>query len=231
VDELLEEVKGWRASSVIAAKTEPEVKLGNKAGGRGDPFNNRFEAQIRRQMATGVSAEHYRLLLDLDADLMHGEGTEERKAFVTPRADWFSKQREAVGNTSHVHVTLKIASADFVKQHGYDETGIDRVFTMNQWVLLEKDGGYEIVSLKTGGVLTGGTAQERADHIKKVWPCAQPPPPPPSLPSTLPRVHMRVHVHVRTHVCTRAHACVCSCTFVHTRAHAHDPPPHHHVAC
>jgi hypothetical protein len=43
---------------------------------------------------------------------------------------------------------------------------------MSQWVLLEKDGGHEIVSLETGGVLTwltGGTAQERADHVEKVW--------------------------------------------------------------
>ena len=169
VDELMEEAKEWRNSSIVAANMKPEVKLGNKAGGRGDPFNDRFEAQIRRQMATGVSAEHCRLLLDLNADLMYGEGTEERKAFVTPCADWFSKQREAVGNISYVHAMLKIASADFVKQHGYDETGIDRISTMNQWVLLEKDGGHEIVSLETGGVLIGGTAQECADHIEKVW--------------------------------------------------------------
>ena len=74
-----------------------------------------------------------------------------------------------MGNISHVHAMLKIASADCVKQHGYDETGIDRVSTMNQWVLLEKDGGHEIVSLETGGVLIGGTAQECADHIEKVW--------------------------------------------------------------
>jgi len=47
VDELLEEAKGWRASSVISARTEPEVKLGNKAGGRGDPFNDRFEGHSK----------------------------------------------------------------------------------------------------------------------------------------------------------------------------------------
>ena len=169
VDELLEEVKGWRASSVIQAKAEPEVKHGNKAGGRGDPFTDKFEAQIRRQMAIGVSSEHCRLLVELNADMMLGEGTEERKAFKTPCADWFSKQREAVGNISYVHAMLKIASADVVKQHGYDETGIDRVSTMNQWVLVEKDGGHEIVSLETGGVLIGGTAQDCADHIEKVW--------------------------------------------------------------
>ena len=55
VDELVEEAKEWRESSFVAANITPEVKLGNKAGGRGDPFNDRFEAQIRRQIATGVS--------------------------------------------------------------------------------------------------------------------------------------------------------------------------------
>jgi hypothetical protein len=115
---LVEEAKTktWRDSSIIAANVRPEVKvkLGNKAGSKGAPFIDEFEAQIRRQIATGVS-EHFRLLLDLNADLTCGEGTEERKAFVTPRADWFSKQRRAVGNTSCARAVLKIAPADFAR--------------------------------------------------------------------------------------------------------------------
>ena len=120
-------------------------------------------------MVIGVSSGHYRLLFELNADVMLDEGTEERKAFKTPRADWFSKQREAVGNTSCVHAMLKIASAEVSKQHGYDETGIDRAFTMNQWVSLKKDGGHEIASLETGGVLIGGTTRDCAGHVEEVW--------------------------------------------------------------
>ena len=69
---------------------------------------------------------------------------------------------------------VKIAAADHVKQHGFDETQIDGQATMNQWVSIEENGGTpEIVHMDTAGILVGGTAAECADHIEQLWNLAQ----------------------------------------------------------
>ena len=65
---------------------------------------------------------------------------------------------------------IRIAGADHVAQFGFDETGIDRASTMNQWVAIKSAAGeVTIVNVETGGILVGGTAQECADHIKETW--------------------------------------------------------------
>jgi hypothetical protein len=62
---------------------------------------------------------------------------------------------------------IRIAGGDHVAQFGFDETGIDRASTMNQWVAIKSAAGeVTIVNVETGGMLVGGTAQECADHIK-----------------------------------------------------------------
>ena len=65
---------------------------------------------------------------------------------------------------------IKIAAAKGVKQFGFDDTGIDCQSTMNEWCLIEnKEGELEVAHMETGGILCGGTSQECADHIEKIW--------------------------------------------------------------
>ena len=57
-----------------------------------------------------------------------------------------------------------------MKQFGFDETGIDCQSTMTEWCLIEGKGGeMEVVHMETGGILCGGTSQECADHVEKIW--------------------------------------------------------------
>jgi hypothetical protein len=71
------------------------------------------------------------------------------------------------------HAMLEIAAADEILQHGFDETKIHGVSTMNQWMWIKMGVGantkYKVVTVEAGGVLIDGTAEGTKAHIKKVW--------------------------------------------------------------
>jgi hypothetical protein len=86
-----------------------------------------------------------------------------------PDARWFRRQREATGIESWLHAHLKLAKCDFVRQFGFDETGIQGVATMNQWVWIETNNELEMVTLEAGGILSGSTSEECIAHFRRTW--------------------------------------------------------------
>ncbi len=66
---------------------------------------------------------------------------------------------------------IRVAGAAKILQWGFDETKLDGVSTMNQWVLLQEgDNPPEVLTIQVADGLTiGGTAQETAEHVANSW--------------------------------------------------------------
>ena len=93
---------------------------------------------------------------------------------VLPLERWFRSQREALGNEAWTYAMLRVAGAEKILQWGFDETKLDGVSTMNQWVLLQEgENAPEIVTIEAAGLTVGGTAQALADHVKNSWDVGQ----------------------------------------------------------
>jgi hypothetical protein len=55
-------------------------------------------------------------------------------------------------------------------QWGFDETFIDGVPTLNQWVLLKEEGSPpSVTTIECAGITVGSSSREIADHIKASW--------------------------------------------------------------
>jgi hypothetical protein len=65
-----------------------------------------------------------------------------------------------------MHAMIRIAGADKILQHGYDETEIDGAGTYNQWAMIEDAEGIGIVIIEAGAILVDATAEGYAQHIK-----------------------------------------------------------------
>jgi hypothetical protein len=86
---------------------------------------------------------------------------------VLPLERWFRSQREALGNEAWTYAMLRVSGAEKILQWGFDETKLDGVSTMNQWVLLQEgENAPEIVTIEAAGLTVGGTAQALAEHVK-----------------------------------------------------------------
>jgi hypothetical protein len=96
---------------------------------------------------------------------------EDFKNIIAPEVRWMQQQRGAMGAGSWLHGMMKICRAEEVLQFGFDETNVRRQATVNQWALIKEtaDSELEVVSIKTAGVLVGGTSQEVADHVEECW--------------------------------------------------------------
>jgi hypothetical protein len=69
---------------------------------------------------------------------------------------------------------IQIAGAEKILQWGFDETKLDGVSTMNQWVLLQQgNNAPEIVTMEAAGLTVGGTEQELVEHVAKSWETGQ----------------------------------------------------------
>ena len=69
---------------------------------------------------------------------------------------------------------IEVARAAKILQWGFDETKLDGVSTINQWVLLQKgDKPPEIVTIEAAGLIVGGTAKQIAEHVRKSWDLGQ----------------------------------------------------------
>jgi hypothetical protein len=69
---------------------------------------------------------------------------------------------------------IEVVRASKILQLGFDETKLDGVSTINQWMLLQKgDEPPEVVTIEAAGLTVGGTAKQIAEHIRKSWDLGQ----------------------------------------------------------
>ena len=62
-------------------------------------------------------------------------------ATQVPHISWFKTQRKGLGYEAWLYAMVRVCTCETVLQWGFDETSIDGVPTLNQWVLYVKRGG------------------------------------------------------------------------------------------
>ena len=165
--------EGLDAKLAIACALVDERERGKqefvirKMKGKGIGFTPEFEEHAKILMATGISAPACLAQLELDARFFLGQ--DNAKKLKLPGVKWLAKLREAVGVESWLYAFIAIAGADNVLQHGFDETGINRSSTCNQWCLIKTGDKVELVVIEAGGLLVGGTAEDMKEHVKYTW--------------------------------------------------------------
>ncbi len=83
---------------------------------------------------------------------------------------WFKTQRKGLGYEAWLYAMVRVAKCECCLHWGFDETSIDGVPTLNQWVLLQEGGRLPTVcTIECAGILVGSTSQEIADHITQSW--------------------------------------------------------------
>jgi hypothetical protein len=93
---------------------------------------------------------------------------------VLPLERWFCKQREGLGYEAWTYAMIRVVRAHTILQWVFDETKLDGVSTMNQWVLLQEgDNAPEVVTIEAAGLTVGGTAKQTAEHVQKSWDLGQ----------------------------------------------------------
>jgi hypothetical protein len=94
-----------------------------------------FEQYVRGILATGCSAKAARGTVAMSAQtFLNGEGWKQLEV-VLPLDRWFRSQREGLGFEAWTYAMLRVARATKIYQWGFDETKLDGVSTINQWVL------------------------------------------------------------------------------------------------
>ena len=133
-----------------------------------------FEQYVRGILATGCSAATARGTIVMSAKTFLSEDRFRQMEVKLPLERWFRAQREALGNEAWTYAMIQIAGADKILQWGFDETKLDGVSTMNQWVLLQQgNNAPEIVTMEAAGLTVGGTAPELAEHVANSWETGQ----------------------------------------------------------
>lgn len=146
--------------------------------GKGGGLSPRFQQYVRGILATGCSAKAARGTIAMSANVFLSAEWYKKLDDVLPLERWFRSQREGLGNEAWTYAMLRVAGADKILQWGFDETKLDGVSTMNQWVLVQEgDKPPEIITIEAAGLTVGGTAQDLADNVSKSWafgrrPCA-----------------------------------------------------------
>jgi hypothetical protein len=141
-------------------------------GGKG--LSVRFEQYVRGILATGCSASAARGTIAMSASTFLAAAAYRQLEEVLPLERWFRTQREGLGNEAWTYAMIRLAGAEKILQWGFDETKLDGVSTMNQWVLLQEgDKPPEVLSIQVAGLTIGGTAQETAEHVAKSWELGQ----------------------------------------------------------
>ena len=129
-----------------------------------------FEQYIRGILATGCSAKAARGTVCMSAKTFLTEQGWKQLEKVIPQERWFCRQREGLGFEAWTYAMIRVARARSILQWGFDETKLDGVSTMNQWVLLrEGDNAPEVVTFEAAGLTVGGTAKRTAEHVRKSW--------------------------------------------------------------
>ena len=87
-----------------------------------------------------------------------------------PHKSWFKTQRKGLGYEAWLYAMVRVCTCETVLQWGFDETSIDGVPTLNQWVLLKEEGlPPSVTTIECAGILVGSTSREIADHIRESW--------------------------------------------------------------
>ena len=87
-----------------------------------------------------------------------------------PHLSWFKTQCKGLGYEAWLYAMIRVATCECCLQWGFDETTIDGVPTLNQWVLLGEGGlPPSVCTVECAGVLVGSTSEEIAAHIKQSW--------------------------------------------------------------
>jgi hypothetical protein len=124
-------------------------------------------------LATGCSASAARGTIAMSATTFLDAGAYKQLDEVLPLERWFRTQREGLGNEAWTYAMIRVAAAAKLLQWGFDETKLDGVSTMNQWVLQEGDNPPEVLTIQVAGLTIGGTAQETAEHVARSWQLGQ----------------------------------------------------------
>jgi hypothetical protein len=74
-----------------------------------------------------------------------------------------------LGFESYLYTLTRIAKSDRILQWGFDETSLDGVATLNQWVRIKEGADLHIVTLECTGLLVGSTASKVAEHVRLNW--------------------------------------------------------------
>jgi hypothetical protein len=91
-------------------------------------------------------------------------------ATQVPHISWFKTQRKGLGYEAWLYAMVRVCTCETVLQWGFDETSIDGVPTLNQWVLLKEEGlAPSVTTIECAGILVGSTSREIADHIRDSW--------------------------------------------------------------
>ena len=91
-------------------------------------------------------------------------------AMQVPHKSWFKTQWKGLGYEAWLYAMVRVCTCESVLQWGFDETAIDGVPTLNQWVLLKEEGlPPSVTTIECAGILVGSTSREIADHIRESW--------------------------------------------------------------
>jgi hypothetical protein len=106
--------------------------------GKGNGLSVPFEQYVRGILATGCSAKAARGTIAMSANVFLNADEYKKLNDVLPLPRWFQSQREGLGNEAWTYAMIRVAGAEKILQWGFDETKLDGVSTMNQWVLLQE---------------------------------------------------------------------------------------------
>jgi hypothetical protein len=170
VESTLEEIK---MRMMKAEKHWQDLITPSGQGGKG--LSVGFEQYVRGILATGCSARAARGTIAMSAKTFLEESAYKELHDVLPLERWFRTQREGLGNEAWTYAMIRVAGAERIMQWGFDETKLDGVSTMNQWVLIQEDKAKppEVVTIQVAGITIGGTACETAEHVENSWKLGQ----------------------------------------------------------
>ena len=119
---------------------------------KGKPMADKFVRHCRTLLATGSSARSVREQLYLNAGFFLTADKYAVFEAAMPSLRWFQFQREGMGNESYVYSFIRIAKCEEVMQWGFDETSLDGVPALNQWVLVAEPGASpSVVTIECAG--------------------------------------------------------------------------------
>ncbi len=133
------------------------------SGVRGNPVNDKFARHVRGLLASGASAAATLKQLSLNARFFLHDEDYSHFVLALPKIRWFQFQREGLGLESYLYTLTRIAKFDRVLQWGFDETSLEGVATLNQWVRIKEGDDLHIVTLECAGLLVGSTASRVAE--------------------------------------------------------------------
>jgi hypothetical protein len=140
-----------------------------EGSGRGNPVNDKFVRHARALLASGGSAPATLKQLSINARFFLNDEDYNQFIHDMPKLRWFQYQREGLGLESYLYTLTRIAKSDRVLQWGFDETSLDGVATLNQWVRIKEGDDLHIVTLECAGLLVGSTASKVAEHVRLFW--------------------------------------------------------------